>query len=150
MNSDSHSDDRPGRVLLDWEQFEAVFQLTVQMSWLPHERLSDYKLAQSEVDRLVDIVRGLRRSSGASNHVRFDVVDAEQAGWLAGSLLATRLEERDLGVVAVAVLPARVISEWASALEYVSSSWLGDRELFLRTGFHLSEAREAIDLLRRS
>ena|SRR5208282_3910668 len=150
MNSDSRRDDNTGSIVLEWEQFEVVFQLTVQMSWLPHERLSDYNLAQSEVERLVNIVRGLGPSRGVSSHVRFAVLDAKRADWLAGSVPAPRFEEEDLGVVAVVALPACVVSDWANALEFVAFSWLGDRELFLRTGFHSGEARAAIDLLRRS
>jgi hypothetical protein len=136
--------------VLEWEQFEVVFQLTVQMSWLPRERLSDYSLAQSEVERLANIVRGLRSSSAVSNYVRFDVLDAERTDLFTVSLPASHLEDGNLGVVAVAVVPARVVFDWANALEFFAFSWLGDRELFLRTGFHSGEAREAIDLLRRS
>jgi len=150
MNSDSRRDDNTGSIVLEWEQFEVVFQLTVQMSWLPHERLSDYSLAQSEVERLVNIVRVLGPSRSVYNYVRFDVLNAERADWLTGSLPAPHFEEEDLGVVAVVALPACVVSDWANALEFVAFSWLGDRELFLRTGFHSGEARDAIDLLRRS
>jgi hypothetical protein len=130
-------------------QFAAVCQLTFELPNMPLDRLSAYGLSGADVKYLTSIMRAFRRIDDEYNQARFDIVDTEDISLRDDSSPEVHIEVHGIELVAVAVLRRQVAVGWAGALDFVTS-WLGDRELFLRTGFHSSEARQAIISLHRS
>jgi hypothetical protein len=129
-------------------QFAVVRQLTHELPNMPPERLSAYGFPNSDVEYLSSMMRAFRELTDHYAQVRFDVVDMEGTSLRGDRSPDVHIEGCGSELVAVAELRREVASRWPHALDFVTS-WLGDRELFLRTGFRPDEAREAIDLLRR-
>jgi hypothetical protein len=148
-DSDSVLDDMSDSIAIASAQFAVICQLTHEFPNMPPERLSAYGFSNSDVEYLTSMMRAFRRLADRYAQVRFDVIDMEGAGLRDHRSSDVNIEACGSEFVAVAALPREVASRWPHALDFVAS-WLGDRELFLRTGFHSGEAHEAIDLLRHS
>jgi hypothetical protein len=148
-DSDSVLDNMNHSITIASAEFTVVLQLTHELPNMPPERLSANGFSNLDVEYLSGMMRAFRRISDQYAQVRFDIVDMEGAGPCDDLSSNVHVEVCGSEVVAVAALRREVASRWPNALDFVTS-WLGDRELFLRTGFQLGEAREAIDLLRRS
>ena len=147
--SDSALDNMNHSIKIASAEFAVVRQLTHELPNMPPERLSSNGFSNSDMAYLSSMMRAFRRISDQYAQVRFDIVDMEGAGPCDDFSPEVHVEVCGSEVVAVAALRREVASRWPNALDFVTS-WLGDRELFLRTGFQSGEAREAIDLLRRS
>lgn len=145
-DSDKVPDNMSDSITVASAEFAVVRQLTHELPNMPPRHLSAQGFSSSNVEYLSSMMRAFRRIDDQYAQVRFDVVDTEGSG-LRGDP-DVRIEARGSEVVAVATLGREVASRWPHALDFVIS-WLGDRELFLRTGFNSGEAREAINLLRR-
>lgn len=130
-------------------QFAVVGQLTFELPNMPPDRLSAYGLSGADVKYLTSIMRAFRRIDDRYTQARFDIVDTEDISLRDGRSPEVYIEAHGSELVAVAALRRQVATGWADALDFVTS-WLGDRELFLRTGFHSGEARQAIVSLHRS
>ena len=130
-------------------QFAVVGQLTFELPNMPPDRLSAYGLSGADVKYLTSIVRAFRRIDNEYTQTRFDIVDTEDMSLRDGRPPEVHIEAHGSELVAVAAMRRQVAAGWADALDFVTS-WLGDRELFLRTGFHSGKARQAIVSLHRA
>jgi hypothetical protein len=147
--SDSMQDDMSDSITITLSQFAVIGQLTYELPNMPPDRLSAYGLSDSDVEYLTSMMRAFRRIDDQYAQARFDIVDTEDASLRGGRFGEVHIEAHGSELVAVATLRREVAAGWAEALDFVIS-WLGDRELFLRTGFHSGEARQAIVFLHRS
>jgi hypothetical protein len=147
--SDSMQDDISDSITITPAQFAVVGQLTYELPNMPPDRLSAYGLSKVDVEYLTSMMRAFRRIDEQYAQARFDIVDTEDASLRGGRSADVHIEAHGNELVAVVALRREVAAGWSDALDSVTS-WLGDRELFLRTGFHSGEAREAIFFLHRS
>jgi hypothetical protein len=151
MSSGSNAADCAGRrpwpqIILSSEEFEVIFQVTHQLPNCPEERLSREGMSPEKVDLLIEIINSLRSLAESSSKVRIQVVDAATVDPLATSTLESASQDAGSEWEAVGRLPESLASVWQSLLKFVVS-WLGKRELFLRTGHTLNEVSAAIDAL---
>lgn len=148
-DSGSILDSMKDSTMITSAEFAVVRQLTHELPNMPPERLSAYGFSNSDVEYLGGMMRALRRINEQYYQVRFDLIDSEGVGLRGDPSPDVHIEGYGSEMIVVVALRREVASRWPHALDFVTS-WLGDRELFLRTGFHSGEAREAIDLLCRS
>ena len=134
----SSDDSKTLVIFLSPHQFEMIFQITYQLPNLQESRLEALGFSQTDLDRLLAALRRIRDRAGESSRVRIDIcegngedVDLDEAG---GGTAQAEIRVK---------LPHSLANRWNSLAELVISA-LSPRELFLRTGYDLSEIRSAI------
>jgi hypothetical protein len=149
MNSNKQSASRLNssrQIILSREQFEAIYQVTIELRNYQEERLIREGMTAQKLDTLTDLVRSLREPAEQSSKVRIHVVESPIFDALATSGLEAELDESQTEWEAVGQLPEAIAVTWQSLLRFVVSS-LGDREIFLRTGYDANEVSDAISAL---
>lgn len=125
-------------ILMEAEQFEAVFQITHQLAELPADRLAEYGCNQADLDLLISVVRAVDRLETDGSPVRFVVTPGE-----------TRSPVLVSGNEIHADLPRRLARCW-QPLAQLAVTALGPREVFLRTGYQPDEMADAVARLSPS
>jgi hypothetical protein len=131
-------------------EFAVIFQLTKELPNLPSGPLAEHGFSSADAEYFSEMRAAFRALADSYSRVRFEVSakeSAEPGSCRFSGVLISASENPDDGVLAIADMPNRIASLWPHVLDLVVS-FLGDRELFLRTGSHSEEARRAIDLLR--
>ncbi|HTU08947.1 MAG TPA: hypothetical protein VMG13_25600 [Trebonia sp.] len=137
-----HSQD----ILLSSERLQVIFHLTVELSLLPGDLLAKYGLRQSDVDGLVAILRPMRERVGELGNMRLGIIKKDLEGW--DGIMAPNFDSTGHADKMTVEMTESMVGAWRNALESTVTSWLGERELFLRTGYSMEEAYEAIGRLR--
>lgn len=131
-------------IVLTVDQFEVIFQVTHQLPNLQESRLMELGCVAANLQTLLGVLRE---------------IDARMAGasliciWLRDDATETTVEVRNSsgevndvgaqGADVMAALPLRIGGRWYALAELVVSA-LGDRGLFLRTGYGSDEVRSAV------
>jgi hypothetical protein len=151
MSSSNTSAEASGRspsqqIILSQEQFEVIFQLTHQLPNYEEERLVNEGMNPYGLDLLIELLDSLRGLVDRSSRVQIQVADVSAVDPLMTSAMEASSEGLEGEWVAIGRLPAAIAVVWQPLLRFVVSS-LGERELFLRTGYRADEIDGAIDAL---
>lgn len=133
-------------ILLSPRQFEVIFQVTIQLRNYQVERLNREGMTPRMLEFLSDLVRSIRSIADQSSMVRIQVVEGQTDGLPVTPVLELGPGRSGAQLEAVGQLPESIAEIWQSLLKFVISS-LGDRELFLRTGYYSDEIDAAIKVL---
>ncbi|HEX6467773.1 MAG TPA: hypothetical protein VF069_01660 [Streptosporangiaceae bacterium] len=151
MSYGNSGDDRASRaswsqIILKPKQFEVIYQITHELSNCPDERLDQEGMSPEGVAVLIECIDSLRSLVERSSMVRIRVIDEPNVDFQEFSALNPVSEYSRNEWEAVGELPQDIAAIWQQLLRFVVS-WLGQRELFLRTGYSLNEVNAAIDEL---
>lgn len=146
MISDETGGVRPQDILLASDWLQAIFHLTVELSLLPVDFLAKHGLRQADVDGLIAILRSAREGVGELGNVQLDIIKKDAEG--RDDVLAPNFDRTEHPGKMTVEMTESMVDAWRNALEFTVTSWLGERELFLRTGYRTEEARGAIRRLR--
>lgn len=136
----------PRQIILSRQQFEVIYQVTIELDNYQEERLAKEGLTPWMLESLTDLVRYLRGPAEQSSKVRIRVVESPVVDALPFVGLQAGLGESENQWEAVGQLDATIAAAWQSLLRFVVSS-LGDREIFLRSGYRADEVNAAIGAL---
>lgn len=128
-------------------EFAVIRQLTKELPELPSGLLAERGFSDADAEYFIEMRQAFRALAVGYSKVRLYVSAAEAPQRSHCRFSGVHFSASAGEVLAIVALPARVASLWPHVLDLVVS-WMGDRELFLRTGSHSEEARRAIDLLR--
>jgi hypothetical protein len=145
-SADEGDRSRRRQIILGPEQFEVIFQVTHQLPNYQEERLISEGMSPHGLDLLVELLGFLRGPAESSSRVRIWVAEVSDVDPLATIALEAGSESLEGEWVAVGRLPEAVAVVWQPLLRFVVSS-MGERELFLRTGYRADEIDAAIDAL---
>ncbi len=146
MLSNEMGEARPQSILLACDQLQAIFHLTVELSLLSGEFLTKHGLRQADVDTLVAILWPMSERADELGNVQLGIIKKDAGGW--GDVMAPNFDETGHPGTMTVDMTESMVDAWRNALGFTVTSWLGERELFLRTGYRMAEAREAIERLR--
>jgi hypothetical protein len=132
-------------VTLAGESLEAIFHLTVQLSWVPETSLASSGIRQVDADAIVSVIRSLRVGPGDWGGSKLDIV--REGNGRPDEPSGFGVEPGEALGQATIRMSESMLDDWRIGLEFTVTSWLGERELFLRTGYHLVEAQEVISKL---
>jgi hypothetical protein len=132
-------------VTLAGESLEAIFQLTVQLSWVPEATLASSGIRQVDADAIVSVIRSLREGPGGWGRSELDI--AMKGNDRPDESSEFSVEPGESPGQATIQMSESTLDDWRIGLQFTVASWLGERELFLRTGYQCTEAQEAIGKL---
>lgn len=146
VGSDGESRDSLRQILLSREQFEMIFQVTHQLPNYQEERLIGEGLTPQGLEFLIDLLGSLQGLAERCARIRLIVVDAPTVDALETSTVEATSGGNAGELEAVGRLPKDLAALWPQILQFASKS-LGERELFLRTGYNAGEVRDTIAAL---
>jgi hypothetical protein len=132
-------------IIMDASTYRILFQVTKELPNLPDRYLSRTDLTRENVDRIVNVARGLRSELHDDGHVQIAV--AEPIGELFTCRKIADGPDSDLrSDVPTMAVSLNVMRSWRSLLLGVVE-WQKGRELFLRTGYTDEEVLGVVDRL---
>lgn len=135
------SDEAGGRgaLLLSSADFEVIFQVTKEAPNLRDAQLTVAGMTSTEVTQLLFVLRSMRSHMKGAVRVRIDLEGEDTPGPANGGqedIESAEFEARGR-------IPATLASHWGTLMQEIIRV-LGQRELYLRTGYKLDEIRSAI------
>jgi hypothetical protein len=146
--SSSSQEDPLHRVELSPDQLELIFQIVHQLENFDAPRLNNQVQERARLDYLVATVNSIRDLLADASMIQiFTTTDKSEDSGQGQSFLATVQREDRLLTEVRAFLKEDMFDQLQSLTQFAVSS-LGQRELFLRTGYHPSEIEDAIRALQ--
>lgn len=148
MTSHDPSGERPTSALrLSSDDFEVIFQVTKELHSLPAERLAQIGYSVGQGDELLAALRGVRIQAKDASIVEIDFADLDGKGAPPTTSGQSRADTNDGPTANVQLtIPRAMASKW-QALTTAIVHTLGERELFLRTGYRVEEVQDSTRLL---
>jgi hypothetical protein len=126
-------------LVLDSRDFEVLFQVSKELPNLADFRLESLCLTRDDVRGFVGNLRDLRVAPVGQKRVKILVSELARVSRIRS--------ERDPNVSGEQLALSQLVTAWASWLGVVVEA-LGERELFLRTGFEREQVMQVIDRLQ--
>jgi hypothetical protein len=147
-SSKSQGDRDPVPLRLSPDQFEVLFQIAKEFRSLPESRLTAIDVESEDVDRLLELVRSIRRRIKETSQIQLNVTFDEVNTPPSPVEIVGSAESQPSATIFEAVAD-RLLAAWDRLSEATIVS-LGPRELFLRTGYDEAEIRQVTVHLTRS
>jgi hypothetical protein len=149
-SNDSDRERVPGSLRLGPGEFEMIFQVTKELRSLSGERLIEIGYGPTQVDYLLTALRVVRAHAEDVSIIQFDFNPGNIGEPLTTNpVLQSNVDPNDRPTVEVRMeIPWGIAADWYALANAIILA-LGERELFLRTGYSVDEVREAIRSLVR-
>lgn len=129
------------------DEFEVIFQITKEIYSLPGERLLEVGYPPAVAGYLLAALRAVRGRMENASFVQFYFVPEVNCDYQVPPVAQLRANPRDSSPTDISIdIPLAAAIDWHALASEIASS-LGEREVFLRTGYSVEEVRGALHAL---